>query len=260
MRIFGGSDYYDGAMAQLYASGYDPKIILHRYKHLVLEDKQAETLKIPSLIESKSAIEYNILYPTSKAKHKERLAVHTGRLIFCGKLYNFLKVLRGDKYSFIWTMEEAKPLLEDIEYIVTRDRFWLNSFRKREKISDFKDFFEPKNLPDPEGFMNERITILLLYPLHKRRITTLNWEYGKYQPLVNPFKLGDLQFYKKLDPWTAAQEISMWVGNLGSPERNMVELDNDTRAAKHGMDETSFRRDTHASKPRKQKKTRKKKK
>lgn len=260
MRIFGGNDYYDGAIAQLYASGYDPKIIFHRYENLILEDEKAKRLKIPSLVKHLKTITYDSLSYRDGKFRKERLVVNTGRLIFCGKLYNFLQVVEGDRYSFVWSRKEAEPLLKEIKYFNRPNFRWLASSKKSRKLFDISTFFDPMDIPNPEKFMDERITIVLLYPWPKRRETTLGYPYSKYEPLVNYYHLEGIQFYKKLDAWTAAQEISMWVGNLGSPERNIVELDNDTRAAKHGMDKTSFRRDTHASKPRKQKKRRKKKK
>lgn len=56
--------------------------------------------------------------------------------------------------------------------------------------------------------------------------------------------LGSMGFTRRVDPWTAFQELSMWVGGvLPRPGRPMVEMSGErVMVAKHGFDERSFRR------------------
>ena len=59
---------------------------------------------------------------------------------------------------------------------------------------------------------------------------------------VNPC-LRDYNFYKVVDPWTAYQEIQMFVGNnLVNDDNKQVKLSDKTLQGKHGFGEMSFRK------------------
>jgi len=58
----------------------------------------------------------------------------------------------------------------------------------------------------------------------------------------NPF-LKNYAFAKVKDPYTAFQEIRMWISNQASPERKMIEMSNEDTAARLGHgDKYSFRK------------------
>lgn len=60
---------------------------------------------------------------------------------------------------------------------------------------------------------------------------------------VNP-RLADLGFTRVVDPQTAYQEISMWMGtHHHRPDREMVPITDEVRAQQHGFDKRSFRKD-----------------
>lgn len=72
-----------------------------------------------------------------------------------------------------------------------------------------------------------------------------SWEFKQYSYdvvlKVNPV-LTDYEFIKHVDPYTAFQEISMFLGGVlgvGTPE--IVTISDKEKAVKHGMDKTSFR-------------------
>jgi hypothetical protein len=51
-----------------------------------------------------------------------------------------------------------------------------------------------------------------------------------------------LEFFRCLNPWQVFQELSMFVGNLATPEPPMVAISEKEKVAKHGFDEWSFRK------------------
>lgn len=58
---------------------------------------------------------------------------------------------------------------------------------------------------------------------------------------VNP-SLKDWRFFKYWDASTCMQEISMFVGNMSAPEKNVVVTEDKYRVLSHGFDEQSFRK------------------
>lgn len=65
---------------------------------------------------------------------------------------------------------------------------------------------------------------------------------------VNPV-LTEYEFIKHIDPYTAFQEISMYLGGvLGVGQPEMVTVSDEHKALKHGMDKTSFRTPTPGKK------------
>lgn len=56
--------------------------------------------------------------------------------------------------------------------------------------------------------------------------------------------LADMEFYCVTDPFTAFQELSMYIsGVMGGRSPRTVEISNNDRIAKHGFDKWSFRKE-----------------
>lgn len=59
---------------------------------------------------------------------------------------------------------------------------------------------------------------------------------NKNQLVINP-NLKDYDFYRAVDPYTAFQELDMWIsGTLAWPQNFMVEVSDKSKVAKHGFD------------------------
>ena len=58
---------------------------------------------------------------------------------------------------------------------------------------------------------------------------------------LNP-RLQDFEFFRKLNPWEAYQELSMFWGNVAHPDMVPVTLSEKDRINQHGYDKWSFRR------------------
>ncbi len=65
---------------------------------------------------------------------------------------------------------------------------------------------------------------------------------AKHKFIING-NLREVEFYKIFDPYQAFQEISMFLGNMASPEKEIPKLDDVTMAEIKGFDKYSFRKD-----------------
>ena len=80
--------------------------------------------------------------------------------------------------------------------------------------------------------------------------------YGEHKDFIKDAILDDLGFISAIDPYTAFQELSMYLGDrLRFREKDLIEISDKDKIASHGYDpKMSFRKDQHQSKPRRKKK------
>src|SRR5208283_3990318 len=125
-------------------------------------------------------------------------------------------------------------------------------------IETIKDFVEPKayksNLEDNIRYIQEYNALQIFRDLnapafiydsdYDRKIIN-NYSYNHRNPkfFVNPL-LKDYEFYKVFDTYQAFQEIQMFIGGvLGNKEKEIIEVADKYKIAKHGFDKFSFRKD-----------------
>lgn len=82
------------------------------------------------------------------------------------------------------------------------------------------------------------------------------WKYGNDKTFIKDAILDDLDFISVIDPYTAFQELSMYLGDrLRFRDKDLIEISDKDKIASHGYDpKMSFRKDQHQSKPRRKKK------
>lgn len=134
---------------------------------------------------------------------------------FCGKLHFGLRIVEhvygslSGKVSFIYGNEEIKAWLKEHDFKIWRLDDILN-----QKVS------EPWKHP----------TFVCEHFRHGVRSTWNN-------------QLKRYEFQRAVDPFTAFQELQMWVGAQARPEREMVETSDETRLEARGFDKKfSFRK------------------
>lgn len=84
-------------------------------------------------------------------------------------------------------------------------------------------------------FEDERAPVLIGHCRNKRSKTK---SIIKYNTELRPF-----DFMRVMDPYTAFQEISMWLGNQAEPRKPIPVLDDITMAEIKGFNKFSFRKD-----------------
>ena len=82
---------------------------------------------------------------------------------------------------------------------------------------------------------------------HRLSFITVRPAYDQHQTYdkkwyLNHDDLGTIEFYKVFDSYQAFQELSMWVGNMPTPDHKMYQLSDKELITKHGFDKWSFRK------------------
>lgn len=217
MRIFGGHDYYDCGLSL----GIDPTIILIREK--------SKSIPVKQVGESLLGVEMRLLPSQTQV---DRISV-----VFCGKLYRGVLVpIMYENFEGFWN---ANKLLEFAAKKEKNGRIgiyhpWYS--RKREKTPTLEDYFAPVEAPEAvRRFMiDNKIAILVQRELRRNEDAVFE---------MNPVGLKQMGFAKALDPYTAFQELSMWIGGiLGGTSPEMVKITDDkVLIENHGFDKHSFR-------------------
>lgn len=165
---------------------------------------------------------------------------------FCGKIFPCVElniisrstITTTEKITklYIYSYEEwvdtittynIKELLEDIH----STRYWGNNkkgimefFNMGNKYSQFENIFLENKVPI---FVSTGI----------KKLHDMNYS------VVANCNLSSLGFYKKMDPFTAYQEVSMYVGGvIPKDTMDMIEISDQSRLEKRGFNECSFRK------------------
>lgn len=215
MRIYGGKDYYDSVVAW----GQDPKTVLVRSTTFSFPAKQVP-LDVPTLqIKLNNRVDY--------------LTAHWIVVVFCDKVYRGLKVYRHGTDHFFWNVGKFKEWTEEHRITISEHMPWFGSRHKKLTLANSMDVL-PVSDALREFMLTHRLAILC----------DLSPEMGEDRPIqANPPYLKQYGFAKAVDPYTAFQELSMWIsGILGGQSPETVHITDDkVLLENHGFDKHSFR-------------------
>ena len=193
--------------------------------------EKSKSVPVKSVGESLLGVEMRLL---PSQTHVERVTV-----VFCGKLYRGALVNHAGDYGPIHTFWNALKLWEYAAEVkngkVGIYQPWYS--RKREKKMTLEDYFAPVDSPENvRQYMIDHKIAILVQRENKYRQSGEDFE-------VNPIGLKQLGFAKALDPYTAFQELSMWIGGiLGGTSPEIVRITDDkVLIENHGYDKHSFR-------------------
>jgi hypothetical protein len=234
-------DFYDVGMGQ----GQDQSLIYNRFEKVVEVDRYPFSSWFTHDLYS-----YRPMYGEP--------ALYTDQYMigFCGRMYPVLELNEPGKGHMLENSKEARASrvycykIEDVDNFVRKnypkqwDDYDSKGYVKRlqwshhQRRSDFLKFFEAcDRSKDQYGkwFEDERAPILLGHCRTKRGKTK---SVIKYNTELRPF-----DFMRVMDPYTAFQEISMWLGNQAEPRKPIPVLDDVTMAEIKGFNKFSFRKD-----------------
>jgi len=218
MRIYGGHDYYDSALSM----GIDPAIILVRGKSGQVDVERAGG----SLLKRKLIV---------KPQFSAEIGIKCVAVVFCAKVFRGVLGLRAlEKTEGIWSAEKARALAKSVKNAsIEVETRW---YDRRDRMT-LEEYFSPAEASGDlrEYMIANKVSILV-------EEETVRGEEPYFA--VNPFTLKGLGFAKALDPYTALQELSMWIGGiLGGTSPEIVTItDNKVLVESHGFDNRfSFR-------------------
>jgi hypothetical protein len=214
-------DYYDSVQAQ----GQDQTLIY---------------LRAPREIVSKTR-----LFPfVEKLRHWGNNIVARIEVIgFCGRVYPVLLIQNprdtAVKPVYCYNVNEIdafverqfKPLIVERYYAKKKRSYWSerwNYTSHNTLVALFQDA-EQHAGDYAHLFRDEHAPIFRCWEGHETRIT--------YNACLK-----DVQFFRVFDPFTAFQEIQMFLGGMAFPEKPIPKIDDMTMAAAKGFDKFSFRK------------------
>ncbi|MFW6025771.1 MAG: hypothetical protein ACOCRX_05450 [Candidatus Woesearchaeota archaeon] len=168
-----------------------------------------------------------------------------GNIFFCLKSYPFLEFEISDsvknyKNVYVYNIEQfEKDCVKDLS---EKDKKFLHKkskFSKKSLYDKVIDYFKD-NYHD---YSNNEILMSLHLEYETPIIAKFENKYFQSEKvIINPI-LKDFDFYRAVDPFTAFQEISNFMGNyIGKKGNETVEIDDNIRAELHGFNKESFRK------------------
>lgn len=226
-------DYYDSAIG---FGGIDKSIVYNRTE--IIDDNHTN-------IYTKSLIEYINSFNTSKYSNshinlslidnKNDITYFTVHIIgFCGKLYVCFELERFNNrsgltnYEVIWDRDKIKSMFKygGFGFKNTKSNYLDEIFNKIDSYNDLTIFREC-NTP--------------IFQIKLKYGTWGHFNKANNEFVINP-NLSNLKFQTKFEPYSAFQEIEMFIsGVLGVNPNNTIEIDDKYKIQSHGFDNWSFR-------------------
>lgn len=251
-------DYYDSVMAH----GVDTmRTYMRTTYEIAADDKNKKAEALRPLYDMVLRIPYTERY---RGKFPDEFYVKPFIIAFCGKAYFGIRV--RNHLTSSWPGDPAKWTKFFFDPQSYRD--WVNT----EAPKSLRQTFQEKHGTHPwrerdykdirNDSVNEHFNIVDAFEDHKpfheigEPVILLDRSSrgDRYQctlATMNPV-LKDWGFVKVKDPFTAYQEIDMYLsGVIGAAHPPMIEVANDVRIAKHGFNDRSFRKEPGQKKRRK---------
>ena len=228
-------DYYDIGMGQ----GHDDSLVYVREtKEIIPHQKRVREIK------------YN---------RQDGVSYHYRVFGFCGKMIPMVELMvtkteqgkQDYETLFAYSAEELIKVNEENGFSTDLKRKGWGRKYSDTDLGRAVSFL--KNAPDAfkskeELFQEHKTPIFYMPSQSKGYFDSSN--YVSTALIVNPC-LKDYEFYKAVDPYTAYQEIDMYIGGvLGSLGADMAEVSDEHRYKGHGYDKESFRQPAGRKKPR----------
>ncbi|MCK9529524.1 MAG: hypothetical protein M0R77_03025 [Gammaproteobacteria bacterium] len=257
MRIIGGKDYYDSAIAY----GIDPGIVFVRDSRKLTNgqmDRIGRYSGISVSLTHKDDVGKTPYYGSKRRvstsmydSYKQidgiyyKLVDHT--VIFCGKLYQGLEIqeyesMKASTSTYFWSFEKLKKWAEPKNLVPgTATPYW-------NRANDNRDPFNVVELKKDiiNALIDNNISIAMKAGPGDSSVSRgrTGWSEADSGWIADFAGLSQIGFQSALDPYTAFQELSMWVGGtLATNGPNTITITDDkVKIAKHGFDKMSFRK------------------
>jgi hypothetical protein len=252
MRIIGGHDYYDGAMAY----GQDRDLVFVRDNRIVEnKDCPLEILYPHSLVRPNTKSRWEYRDGREMSAKTGQFRVSDAVVYVAGKRYGGVRIervfagLNNQFNEVFWDFDKFIDFIDPLGYKPYNPSKWDIEYRGGDKYTELKQWFEVRDVTKEEmdWIVANNAAIAIPYQAADRRDD--KWGKAVYDWHINPatteFGLKQMDFQKVMDPYTLFQELSMFVGGVlprsGNP---IVEItDNKIKIAKHGFNHPlSFRK------------------
>lgn len=231
------SDYFDSVMSE----GQDMSLVYRR----VMMEVEADALKNPhpaikplaAFLDRDGGMPNGYTFEDSTDRVFKTLSINFGLILFAGRLYPYAQTYRTrigavvpDGAVHIFNLDELTAYMA--EYGVT--------FKSKQRGRRSWNFNTPMTL---DAFFALDASEKLHAHATAHHIASALIANGHYSPIIINPKLADKEFYRRLGPYEAYQEMSMFLGNLAHPEKMTSKVDDKYKILGHGFDlKESFRK------------------
>lgn len=244
MRILGGHDYFDSALAY----GRDETLVFARRKHAdapILPYRNAGL----GMLEAESLSFVRAGRDGSMEHAGKRYDFRPVTVWFAGKRYGGVRVqscpmsflsTRHDDVEWHWSEAKFHEFLSSIKAELAKPTPWMD--RHRLSADTVREHFEKDgSRSEVDWLIENRVSVAVWQHCTASR-GTRHWQDNTGWK-IDVDGLGQMGFAKRLDPFAAFQELSMWIGGvLPRKENPTVEIrDEKVVLGKHGMDKWSFK-------------------
>ena len=240
MKIIGKlHDYYDGLMSY----GQDESILFKRVTQTFDNTADPVVKEVSDLLklevfERSTWLGY-YRFPSTDITTKKGNRHHVSSVFigFCGKLYFGLHVNSYSTFGstehidkYIFSVEDAEKLEQIYEYTSTHD--WVEKKKIKYLSNKMEKCVEATSKVDISGFLIK----------HKIPYFVANTQQGSLLNVTFIPVLKDYEFQRVKDPYSAYQEISMYMGGV-IPQDAMegIIISDKDRIFQHGFNKLSFR-------------------
>lgn len=218
MRIVGGKDYYDSAMAY----GQDTETVFVRHKHSTTDPVVdfpylGNWIYVPNHYRTQSLIDNKGI----------RWSINGITVIFAGICYHGIEA-----HSYSSEIPSSRYFWSHASY----SDWLLKKFNRVPVYTHKNDRANPE-----KAFRSEEVSHNLKKFVEDNKIIVAIA--NDKNMWINTDGLKDIGFAKVIDPYQAFQTLAMYVGNLPKDGPPMVEIeDENIKLKKHSMDKWSFRK------------------
>lgn len=246
MRIIGGHDYYDGALA----FGQDTDVVFVRNKETIIGKDILE--KSPLNIGQLSPLHFKSTKKGLQQKYTWRRhddIITKDGVYYCyyvnvyvgGKYYGGIEVIRSGTAGvrtwtgYFWSLDKFKRWVQSKGYDLRDKPYWYGKDIPTWEILDTYHFNRQIPQKELDWLIENRVSVAMCVNRSHRDYPT--WE-------IDTPCLAGVQFAKRLDPYACFQELSMWVGGVlpRNPNPMVTITDQNIKRDKAGFDEWSFKK------------------
>lgn len=227
-------DYYDSALAE----GQDRSLVyLRECVQFTAQDAQCAPQPLRVFLDFANHAMPQPYSVNKPGRAHDRITVSFGLILFAGKLHPAAEVRR-------WARGEVSPEaafwqydVDALSQLLAAHDVDIDDRSKKRRRGRFGD--EAASTPktffalDGDNRLSEHATV--------HQLPVLSFAQSPFQLSVNPC-LRDFQFYRRIGPREALQELSMFIGNIAAPDRVPLVVEEKYRVLQHGFDRQSFRK------------------
>lgn len=232
-------DYYDIGISY----GIDPKCVYKR-KEKELSEEDIKTFSIlPYVLRPLDSSRRNKNYFTLRDKKDNQVFFDKNVILFCGEIYTFLTapyMFSKNETKYLHTYKAFQDFCNEHEIKESGKKYY--QYYADDNMNKIQRFYEKKyDKPSTSRYLEDVVMPSKdkLIEIHRKLNTPI---IDVINCVSNPC-LRNFGFASQVDPYTAFQEINMFITNVfGVGEPDTIEIDEKYKIEKHGFDKkTSFR-------------------